>query len=135
LIVPLTAGQPYRFEPLRAPDLASQDHAPCFLDGRLVEVAASTDQNVVLNRSAAGSLTVVDERVELPSSAGSRLYELQTVVCGGRELVVASWGRTTRRTWVADATLEQVDLLPPFPALRIQTMSTLLDAAGLIFVT
>ena len=132
LIVPLTAGLPYRFEPLRASDLASQGQAPCFLDGRLVEVAAATDQNVVVSRTAAGSYTVIDERVELPSSAGSRLYDLRTVVCGGRELVVASWGRTTRRPWVADATLQQVDIEPPFPAMRIQDDVRLFwDAAGL----
>jgi len=132
LVVPLSSGEPYRFEPMRAADLASQGHAPCFLDGRLLEVSAATDENVVVNRTAAGSLTVVDERVELPSSAGSRLYDLQTIVCGGRELVVASWGRTTRRPWVADAALEQVDVMPPFPALRIQDDIRLYwDAAGL----
>ncbi|MCC7492965.1 MAG: hypothetical protein IT204_11475 [Fimbriimonadaceae bacterium] len=132
LELPLDRTRPYRFTPLRERAVASYELPPCFLGGRQIDAHAATAENVQALRCLTGQCDQIDERAEVPGTAGSRVDGLQRLLCGGQELLVVEYTQSTRRFWFCDAGLQRLTVEPPFPQLRAADEVRLLwDAAGI----
>ncbi|NUP99815.1 MAG: hypothetical protein HUU35_08165 [Armatimonadetes bacterium] len=132
LRLPLDPTQPYRIEELPAEPPASTAQTPCFAAGRLISAHVSTDEILTISRAAAERLTDHDGQVQVPGTAGARLYGLQRAFVAGQEIVCVDYAVATHRWWLGTATLQKLLADPPFPQLKVQNHIRLLwDAGGL----